>query len=294
MANAIVDTIVAGDARPTSTAPAFASMSIMINSAPCLAAAIGLAAAFACFAPASGAEIVCEGSYAKHLQGVCRGDDGALYWCFTDELVKTDAAGARLKTIPVASHHGDLCCHAGRVYVAVNLGKFNRPAGEADSWVYVYEADDLDFVAKHAVPEVVHGAGGMAWQAGKFFVVGGLPEGIDENYAYEYDEALRFVRRHTIPSRFTLMGIQTAAFDGRSWWLGCYGKPAILLRASAGFGDVRRYESNAAYGIVPQDDGTLLVARDRVVDKRHVAKLVACRPDDKRGLVEVVAEAKSP
>lgn len=271
----------------------------MIRSTLRLAAVYCLAVVVSSFvspnsAAAQEAEIECEGSYAKHLQGVCRGDEGALYWCFTDALVKTDASGARLKEIPVASHHGDLCFHEGRVYVAVNLGKFNRPAGEADSWVYVYEADDLDFVAKHAVPEVVHGAGGMAWRDGKFFVVGGLPEGIDENYAYEYDAELRFVRRHTIASHYTLMGIQTAAFDGRRWWFGCYGKPKTLLTTAADFSDVRRFEFDAAYGIVPEEGGMLLTARDRVVEKKHVAKLVACRPDAERGLVEVAAAPKSP
>ena len=56
----------------------------------------------------------------------------------------------------------------------VSKAKFNRPAGEADSWVYVYDADTLVELAKHRVPEVVHGAGGMAWRDGRFFIVGGL------------------------------------------------------------------------------------------------------------------------
>ncbi len=103
---------------------------------------------------------VCEGTYPQHLQGICTDGKERIYWCWTDKLVKTDCDGRVLKEVTVASHHGDLCYREGRVYVAVNLGKFNRPAGEADSWVYVYDGDTLTELAKHPVPEVVHARGG--------------------------------------------------------------------------------------------------------------------------------------
>jgi hypothetical protein len=70
----------------------------------------------------------CEGIYPRHLQGICTNDKDAIYWCWTDFLVKTDTDGHMLQKVPVANHHGDLCFHAGRVYVATNLAKFNWPA----------------------------------------------------------------------------------------------------------------------------------------------------------------------
>ncbi|MCB1085407.1 MAG: hypothetical protein KDM63_00055 [Verrucomicrobiae bacterium] len=70
----------------------------------------------------------------------------------------------------MADHHGDLCFHGGKIFVAVNLGKFNDPKGNADSWVYVYDAANLKELAKHPVPEVFHGAGGMDARDGHFFV----------------------------------------------------------------------------------------------------------------------------
>jgi hypothetical protein len=219
-------------------------------------------------------DVVCPGRYKQHLQGVCRDDDGNLFWCFTSALVKTDAAGKKLAEIVVGSHHGDLCHHDGRVYVAVNFGKFNRPAGESDSWVYVYEASDLKFVAKHAVPELVHGAGGMEHHDDRFYIVGGLPPGIDENYAYEYDAELRFVKRHTLTSGYTLMGIQTANFSDGRWWFGCYGDPKTLLTAAADFSDVRRFEQDASLGLAPLGDGRFLVARGSKNAEGHGAKLV--------------------
>src|SRR5690606_945087 len=108
-----------------------------------------------------------------------------------------DAAGKHLASVEVESHHGDLCAADGKLYVAVNLGKFNHPEGHADSWIYVYDSSTLAFLSRHAVPEVFHGAGGIDIRNGHLYVVGGLPDGVEENYVYEYDGAFRFVKRHT-------------------------------------------------------------------------------------------------
>lgn len=208
-------------------------------------------------------EVACPGVHKQHLQGACRDDEGNLFWCFTSQLVKTDAAGKIVRQVPVADHHGDLCYHGGKVFVAVNLGKFNRPAGEAVSLVYVYDADDLDLIAKYPVDELVHGAGGMAEHDGRFYIVGGLPSGAVENYVYEYEfrDTFRFIRRHTLGGGYTLMGIQTIAFADGGWWFGCYGDPKILLTAAADFSDVRRFEQDASLGLVPLGKGKFLVAR---------------------------------
>ncbi len=208
-------------------------------------------------------EVACPGVHKQHLQGACRDDEGNLFWCFTSQLVKTDAAGKIVRQVPVADHHGDLCYHDGKVFVAVNLGKFNRPAGEAVSLVYVYDADDLDLLAKYPVDELVHGAGGMAEHDGRFYIVGGLPSGAVENYVYEYEfrDTFRFIRRHTLGGGYTLMGIQTIAFADGGWWFGCYGDPKILLTAAADFSDVRRFEQDASLGLVPLGKGKFLVAR---------------------------------
>ncbi len=203
--------------------------------------------------------IKCEGSYAHHLQGICV-DDDAIYWSFTTQLVKTDLKGKKLNQIPVVNHHGDLCHLDGKLYVAVNLGKFNDPQGNADSWVYVYNASDLSFVAKHETQEVFHGAGGMSVQDGNFFVVGGLPDGVQENYAYEYDQEFKFIKKHVIASGHTLLGIQTAAFANNRWWFGCYGTPKILLVTDAKFKMIGRFEFDCSLGIVGVRNGKLLSA----------------------------------
>jgi hypothetical protein len=257
-----------------------ASLSLLLL-ALCFMSRIGLGAEPPAFHP-----VTCEGTYTRHVQGVCTNERDAIYWSWTDVLVKTDADGHVLKQVKVASHHGDLCFHDGRVYVAVNLGKFNEPAGKADSWVYVYDGDTLAELARHPVPEVVHGAGGMAFHDGKFIVIGGLPPDVDENYLYEYDLDFKFQRRHVLASGHTLMGIQTVAVSGDSWWFGCYGKPKVLLRADAAFKFTGKWEFDGSYGIVPLGDGKFLVGQNTVVKgKGNQGKLVAAHADATKGLV---------
>ncbi|MCQ2392903.1 MAG: hypothetical protein MJ249_01335 [Kiritimatiellae bacterium] len=68
-------------------------------------------------------EIVCEGAYGGHLQGVCT-DGTNIWWSFTVEIVKTDLSGKVLVSRKARSHQGDLCVKDGVVYVAAINGKF--------------------------------------------------------------------------------------------------------------------------------------------------------------------------
>jgi hypothetical protein len=229
--------------------------------------------------------VQCEGVYPGHLQGVCTNDRDAIYWSFTTTLVKTDVDGSALQTIKVASHHGDLCFHDGKIFVAVNLGQFNQPAGKADSWVYVYDADSLRELARHKVPELVHGAGGIAFHQDRFYVVGGLPTDAKENTIYEYNDSFVFRKRHVLASGYTLMGIQTVAFASDSWWFGCYGNPRVLLKADNSFKPIGKWEIDCSLGIVGLPDGKLLVARGRYEKgKGNIGRVELAAPDEKLGL----------
>ncbi len=208
----------------------------------------------------SPATVVCEGKYPAHLQGVCRGSAGNFFWSFTQALVKTNPQGKVLKKIAVPSHHGDVCFAAGKVYCAVNFGAFNDPKGNADNWVYVYSGRDLSLLSKHKVPEVKHGAGGIAVKNGRFIVVGGLPDGVQENYVYEYDEEFKFRKRHVIKSGWTRMGIQAAAFAQGHWWFACYGN--VLLKVTPEFEVAGKYNFNCGYGVLRGPNNKQLYCAD--------------------------------
>jgi hypothetical protein len=227
----------------------------------------------------------CEGVYPHHLQGVCTNDRDAIYWSFTTTLVKTNLQGKVLNQIPVANHHGDLCYHDGKIYVAVNLGKFNNPAGEADSWVYVYDADDLSLLRKHETQQVFHGAGGIGLCDGQFFVVGGLPEGVNENYVYQFDEQFRFVKRHVIHSGHTRLGIQTAAFADGYWWFGCYGSPR-MRKTDKEFHLVGKYDVSCSLGIAGLPDGRFLIGRGSCqAGVGCIGSVLTAHTDAEKGLI---------
>jgi len=235
-------------------------------------------------APPQYHNVTCEGMYKHHLQGVCV-DAEAIYWSFTTTMVKTDLNGKLLKQVPADNHHGDLCFHDGKVFVAVNLGKFNDPQGNADSWIYVYDAKTLKEVARHEVQEVFHGAGGIGYRDGHFFVVGGLPAGVQENYVYEYDGDFKFVKKHVISSGHTHLGIQAATFAHDRWWFGCYGSPQILLVTDADFQMIGRYEFDCSLGIEGLPDGRLLSASGRCnKDQGCSGSGRIVRPDETTGL----------
>ena len=235
--------------------------------------------------PASFRPTRCDGFYPRHVQGITTDGQGAIFWSWTEALVKTDLRGRVLKEVKAADHHGDLCFSEGKVYVAVNLGQFNEPPGKENSWVYVYDAATLAEVARHPVPELVHGAGGITCRDGKFLVVGGLPPGVPENYLYEYDASFKFLERHVLASGHTDKGIQTAAWIDRAWWFGCYGTPRILLRADEQFRLTGRWEFDASYGLDALPDGRILVGRNvNLKGTGNAGRLVIGRADPVKGV----------
>lgn len=238
-------------------------------------------------------DVTCEGNYPKHLQGVCA-DRDSLFWSFTTTLVKTDLQGKLLKSVQVADHHGDLCLHDGKVFVAVNLGKFNDPAGNADSWVFVYNSQTLEEVARHKVPEVFHGAGGIGFRDHRFWIVGGLPDDVEENYVYEYDQEFAFQKRHVIASGHTHLGIQTATFAHDRWWFGSYGTPQILLVTDASFKLLGRYEYDCSLGIAEWSAGRLLSASGRCVPAEGCSgRIRTAVPDPVSGLRLLAPDAQN-
>lgn len=227
--------------------------------------------------------VSCKGTYRHHLQGISTNESDAIYWSFTTTLVKTDSQGHVLKKVAVADHHGDFCYRGGKLYVAVNLGRFNDPQGNADSWVYVYDASDLSFVARHKTPEAFHGAGGIAYHDGKFIVIGGLPEDVEENYAYEYDSQFRFVQKHIIKSGYTRLGIQTAEFGDGRWWFGCYGNELLVTNES--FELVDKFDFDCGLGIARTGSDRFLVGRGGGTGDKRTGRVLVARVDEQMGLV---------
>ena len=216
-----------------------------------------------------------EGVYPPHLQGVCT-DGKSLWWSHTVELARTDLDGKVLAHAKgLKSHHGDLCVVDGTVYVAVNHGKFNTEQ-DAESWVYAYRGDDLSFIKRWKVSELRHGAGGMTYKNGHFYVVGGLPPTHNANYVYEYTPDFEFVGLHVIKSDWTNLGIQTVDYSGGRFFFGCYGGknpltgaavPTFTLITPPDFSTVEKVQEDTSYGVV-RLDGRVWLASVKAVEER--------------------------
>lgn len=224
-----------------------------------------------------------DGRYKGHLQGIATNGKDRIYWSWTTRIAVTDTSGKLLREIEADSHQGDLCWLDGRLYIAVNRGKFNRAEGLANNWIYVFDAESLEELARHPVPEVKHGAGGIAFHDGRFIVVGGLPEGFEENYLYEYDREFRFQKRHVLKSGYTRLGIQTVARVGDGWLFGCYGEPSVVLRADDNLQFTDKWEFNASLGISPLADSRVLIGTNlKDAEKLHSGKARVFTFDPKR------------
>ena len=228
--------------------------------------------------------IACEGIYPQHLQGFCLDDQGSIYWSFTTRLIKTDRQGKVLRQIIVGDHHGDLCYHDGKVYVAVNYGRFNDAQKRADSWIYVYKTSTLTMVTRHKTPELVYGAGGIAYHDGKFIVIGGLPESLQENYLYQYDSSFKFLEKHILKRGYTNLGIQTAAFIDGNWWFGCYGNK--LLKTDGSFRLLGMYNCDAGLGVAGGKGKSYWIARGKTTPgKGCTGRIFPASLDKTKGLI---------
>jgi hypothetical protein len=126
------------------------------------------------------------------------------------------------------------------------------------------------------VPELCHGAGGMTYRDGRFFVIGGLPPTHKDNYVYEYTPDFTFVKRHVLKSGWTNLGIQTVDFSNGKFFFGSYGGtnkvtgekvPSLTLVAPADLSCVSaKVEDNTSTGLF-RLDGHLWKATIRKVNR---------------------------
>ena len=79
------------------------------------------------------------------------------------------------------------------------------------------------------------------------------------------------------------MGIQANTFAEGCWWLGCYGKPKILLKTDASFNVLGKYEFDCSYGISRSSDKKLLVGRS-LGKKGYRGQVFPAQPDETQGL----------
>ena len=127
----------------------------------------------------------------------------------------------------------------------------------------------------------------MEWHEGSFYVVGGLPEGTEENYVYQYDPKFKFLKRHVLPSGYTRLGIQTTTFADGQWWFGCYGSPAELMTADEDLTYRSRTPFDASIGIASIGPRRFLIGRNKRGDDKLWSGRVVVATADAQGKLTI-------
>ena len=193
--------------------------------------------------------VVCPGFYWQHLQGIAA-DSGKIYWSYSNKIIKTGTDGKIENIVDAPWHHGDCCFYGGKLYVAVNLGKFNTK-DKADNYVYIYDAD-LNFIEKIALPEIAGGLGGITHHNGSFYAVGGIHESEPAFKICKYSKDFKLEKEYFVPVGDSLWGVQTICRANGRFWLGVY-LQTDLKRETANKG-ARLWEMDDDFNVVKKHE----------------------------------------
>ena len=199
-----------------------------------------------------------------HIQGLA-GDGKFLYRVFNYHAVKSDLKGKTVKTVLLKRdwkkpfHAGDPCILGDKIYVPVSVSGFNRHLNGKTSLNYIQVYDlELNYIRTYSVPELEHGAGCITSDGKNFFVSGGRPYDTACNVIYEYDKEFKFRKAHKL-NFTTYVGVQTLAFDGKDFWVGCFRAIPRTFRVSRDFRKIWYYNFNTSVGMIPLKDGRMII-----------------------------------
>lgn len=200
-----------------------------------------------------------------HLQGIA-GDVKSIYRVFNHTIIKSDMNGKTLKIKDCKReknrwfHAGSPCFVDGKLYVPCNSSGFNRDLNGRPSLNYIQVYDsELNYIKTFHIPELEHGAGCVTFADGKFFVSGGRPYQQYGNTIYEYDRNFKMQKKYDLNLTASL-GIQTLAFDGSDFWLGCYGNGNISYKVSRDFKNISYYNFSSSIGMMVLGKNKMLIS----------------------------------
>ena len=212
-----------------------------------------------------------------HLQGFAIGE-GKIYWAQTHIMIRSDEKGNIERVVEAPGHHGDCCFHDGKLYVAVNFGKFNTK-DKAKNEVWVYDAD-LNFITSFPLPYLEGGLGGIEYYNGSFYCVGGIDPSEKEFKICKVSKDFKLEKEYFIPVENTFLGVQTILRTQGRFLLGCYLKPNTTPRlftyeCDDDFKVIKRHKINTSCGMaaIQNSDGcNILVAKTGWDNKSKFAK----------------------
>jgi hypothetical protein len=148
---------------------------------------------------------------AGHMQGIVQ-YDSCMFFVFTHLIVKINSNLQVENTYYNKYHLGSPAIYYGLLYIPVEKGGFNNRK-PSDSYVFVFNPDEITIINEIKVDETIHGLGGIAYGDNKFLLIGGNLYNSKTNYIYEYDTSMSFVQGHKIYSGKTDLGFQTITYN---------------------------------------------------------------------------------
>ncbi len=207
--------------------------------------------------------VLCDGVYPLHLQGVARGEDGSLFWSYTDRIVKTTPDGRVLKTVILDGdgHLGDLACRDGLVAGPVaDIRDYSREA--LGTTVFAFRQSDLEKVAEYKLENA--GYDGIVATDRGFAIakMPSAPEGQTSTIIVEYTPDFKTILgEHVVTTPPIYSGIQNLARFNDGYIASCYGSQFYLLDKD--FNVVKRLGLNAGCGVLDSEGDTAAVAGHR-------------------------------
>jgi len=189
--------------------------------------------------------------YAGHLQGLSC-DENAIYWSFTDRILKTDWNGKEIAEVPIDSHSGDCCLVNGKLYFSVLLRDRKKVAQKGgNSWIYVMSTD-LKLLKTIPVPEAKN-PDGITWLDGTFYIASDVV-GHDlhsSNPIICYDENFKFKKRYILKTGAdTRYGVQTMTTYKDQLLISNYSsKPTFLISKDCNV--LKQFTIDGSTGIHP-------------------------------------------
>lgn len=203
-------------------------------------------------------------SFKRHMQGLAAAAD-RIYWSHTDRLAVTDTAGSYIKLVEADYHHGDICINGGKLYAAVNKGKFNRESG-AENFVYVYDLD-LNLLEVVPIDFMPQGLGAIEFSDGSFYLGGGALKDAKTFKIYKCSKDFKLEKVFEIPAYDSELGVQTICSCGGFFWFGCYMRSGkeFLWKLDKNLRVLGRFNNFAALGIsrMPAESDRLIIGRTK-------------------------------
>ena len=200
-----------------------------------------------------GASIRCGGLWDGRLQGICSDGKSRIYWVFNNQLIQSDLKGKVINATMLKRENGTRISGGSPCYAD---DKIYVPYG---GLIQVYNENELTYVKSLHIPELIHGAGAIAFARGNFFIAAWNPPGVPGNLVLECSPEFEVQKKYHL-NFSSNNGIEALSFDGRDFWIGISRIHPVTIRADRNFNIRGFYNFSGSSGMIAFPKNKILLA----------------------------------